>query len=87
MALNTAFSQDGIFLYVPEGVRMEKPIQIINLLLSDKNQMVQHRNLFVLERNATAQVIICDHTLVAAYVPHQFGHRSLYRVRMPTWTC
>jgi Fe-S cluster assembly protein SufD len=73
VALNTAFSQDGIFLYVPEGVRMERPIQIINLLLSDKNQMVQHRNLFILERNAEAQVIICDHTLS----PHMFLTNSV----------
>ena len=73
VALNTAFSQDGIFLYVPEGVQMERPIQIINLLLSDKNQMVQHRNLFVLERNAAAQVIICDHTLS----PHMFLTNSV----------
>ncbi len=73
VALNTAFSQDGIFLYVPEGVRMERPIQIINLLLSDKNQMVHHRNLFVLESNAVAQVIICDHTLS----PHMFLTNSV----------
>jgi len=76
VALNTAFSQDGIFLYVPEGVSMEKPIQIINLLLSDKNQMVQHRNLFVLESNASAQVIICDHTLS----PHMFLTNSVSEV-------
>ena len=62
-SLNTAFAQDGIFLYVPEGAVMENPIQIIHLLLSDQNQMVQHRNLFVVEKNASAQVIICDHTL------------------------
>ncbi len=76
VALNTAFSQDGIFLYVPEGIRMERPIQIINLLLSDKNQMVQHRNLLVLERNAAAQVIICDHTLS----PHMFLTNSVTEV-------
>jgi len=76
VALNTAFSQDGVFLYVPEGVSMDKPIQIINLLLSDKNQMVQHRNLFVLERNATAQVIICDHTLS----PHMYLTNSVSEV-------
>ena len=76
VALNTAFSQDGVFLYVPEGVIMDKPIQIINLLLSDKNQMVQHRNLFVLERNATAQVIICDHTLS----PHMYLTNSVSEV-------
>jgi len=73
VALNTAFSQDGIFLYVPEGIQMEKPIQIINLLLSDKNQMVQHRNLIILERSAAAQVIICDHTLS----PHMFLTNSV----------
>jgi len=76
VALNTAFSQDGIFLYVPKGVHMEVPIQIIHLLLSDKNQMVQHRNLFVLESHATAQVIICDHTLS----PHMFLTNSVTEV-------
>lgn len=73
VALNTAFFQDGIFLHVPRGVRMETPIQIIHLLLSDSNQMVQHRNLFVLEENASAQVIICDHTLS----PHMFLTNSV----------
>jgi Fe-S cluster assembly protein SufD len=76
VALNTAFSQDGIFLYVPKGVHLEVPIQVIHLLLSDKNQMVQHRNLFVLESNATAQVIICDHTLS----PHMFLTNSVTEV-------
>jgi Fe-S cluster assembly protein SufD len=73
VSLNTAFSQDGIFMYVPEGKQLEKPIQLINLLLSDKNQMVQHRNLFVVEKNASAQVIVCDHTLS----PHLFLTNSV----------
>jgi Fe-S cluster assembly protein SufD len=76
VALNTAFSQDGIFLYVPKGVTMERPIQVINLLLSDKNQMVQHRNLLVLEPGAKAQAIICDHTLS----PHMFLTNSVTEV-------
>ncbi len=76
VALNTAFSQDGVFVYVPDGVRMEKPIQIIHLLLSDKELMVQHRNLFVLGRNASGQVIICDHTLS----PHMFLTNSVTEV-------
>lgn len=76
VSLNTAFSQDGIFLYVPDGKRMEKPIQIIHLLLSDKNQMVQHRNLFVVGNNASAEVIICDHTLA----PHMFLTNSVTEV-------
>ncbi len=63
VSLNTAFSQDGVFLYVPDNQRLERPIQIIHLLLSDNNRMVHHRNLFVLGKNSSAQVIICDHTL------------------------
>ncbi len=73
VSLNTAFSQDGIFLYVPDGATMDKPIQIIHLLLSDKNQMVHHRNLFVVGKNASAKVIICDHTLA----PHMFLTNSV----------
>jgi Fe-S cluster assembly protein SufD len=76
VSLNTAFSQDGIFLYVPKNQRLERPIQIINLLLSDRSQMVQHRNLFALEENASAQVIICDHTLS----PHMFLTNSVTEV-------
>ncbi len=63
VALNTALAHDGIFLYVPKGKILEKPIQIINVLLSDEELMVQHRNLFIMEENSQAKVIVCDHTL------------------------
>jgi len=63
VALNTAVAQDGIFIYVPEKQELDKPIQIINLLLSDDNEMVQHRNLFIAGKGSKAEVIICDHTL------------------------
>jgi len=62
-ALNTAFAQDGVFLHVPKNTVCEKPFQIIHLLLSDEAQMVQHRNLFILDENAEAKILICDHTL------------------------
>ncbi len=62
-ALNTAFAQDGVFIYVPDNVRTSKPLQIINLLLSDQPLMVNHRNLFIMGENAQASIVICDHTL------------------------
>jgi Fe-S cluster assembly protein SufD len=62
-ALNTAFAQDGVFLYVPKNIVCDKPFQIIHLLLSNEGQMVHHRNLMILEENTAAQVLICDHTL------------------------
>ncbi len=63
VSLNTLFTQDGLFLYVPKGVVVDKPIQIVNLLLSEQELMVQHRNLFVVDENSQLELIICDHTL------------------------
>jgi len=65
VALNTAFVQDGIFIYVPKGVEVDKPLQIINLLMSDENLLVQFRNLIILEESSKASVVVCDHTLSA----------------------
>jgi Fe-S cluster assembly protein SufD len=61
--LNTAMASDGIFIHVPRGRVLDKPIQIVNLVMSDEDIFVQHRNLIVVEENAEATVIICDHTL------------------------
>lgn len=63
VAMNTAFAQDGVFVYVPKGVVAEKPIQIINLLMSNESQLVQYRNLIVLDSSSQACILVCDHTL------------------------
>jgi len=64
-SLNTAFAQDGIFIYVPKNAVCKKPIQIINLAMSNEDQFIQHRNLIILEPNSEFQLAICDHTLSA----------------------
>jgi Fe-S cluster assembly protein SufD len=63
VALNTLFAQDGVFIYVPKNKRVEKPIQIINLSHSYKNLRITRRNLIVIEENASANIVVCDHTL------------------------
>lgn len=62
-ALNTSFAQDGVFIYVPEGVKLDKPIQIINLCYTFKDLRVTRRNLVIAEPNSQLQIILCDHTL------------------------
>ena len=61
--LNTALASDGVFVYVEKGVSLPKPIQIINLVHSDGDMFVQHRNLIVVEDNAELPMIVCDHAL------------------------
>ncbi len=61
--LNTAMASDGVFIYVPEGVVLKKPIQIVDLVQSDEDIFNQHRNLIIVEKNAEITLIVCDHTL------------------------
>ena len=62
-ALNTALAQDGVLLYVPKGVVVEKPIQLVNILRADVNFMVNRRLLIVLEEGAQARLLVCDHAM------------------------
>ena len=61
-ALNTMLAQDGLLLYVPQGVVVEKPIQLVNILRADVNFMVNRRVLIIVEDNAQARILVCDHT-------------------------
>ena len=56
-------ASDGVFVYVPEGVTLTKPVQVVNLVQSDEDMFNQHRNLIIVEKNAEFSIIICDHTL------------------------
>lgn len=62
-AFNTAFAQDGVFFYVPRGVIVEKPIQLINVLRADVDFMVNRRMLIVIEEGAQARLLVCDHAM------------------------
>ena len=48
-AFNTTFAQDGVLLYVPKGVVVDKPIQLVNVLRADVDFMVNRRVLIILE--------------------------------------
>ncbi len=62
-ALNTAFLQDGLFIYVPEGVQVEKPIQLINIVNAEDPVFLQPRHLIVAGKDAGITVVHCDHSL------------------------
>lgn len=60
-ALNTMFAQDGLFVYVPKNVQVNRAIQVINILRSDVDLMVNRRVLIVLEEGADIKLLFCDH--------------------------
>ena len=60
-ALNTMLAQDGLLVYVPKGVVVDRTIQIINILRADVDLMVNRRVLIILEEGAEAKLLFCDH--------------------------
>ena len=62
VALNTLLAQDGLFIYIPKNTTLEKPLQLVNILNATIPVMVNRRILIVLEENAHAKMLVCDHT-------------------------
>lgn len=61
-ALNTMLAQDGVLIYIPKGSHTTRPIQLINVFDANARLMAVRRVLIVLEEDASAQVLVCDHT-------------------------
>ena len=59
--LNTMLAQDGLYVYVPKNVKVERAIQVINILRSDVDLMVSRRVLIILEEGAEIKMLFCDH--------------------------
>ena len=63
VAFNGAFAQDGFFMYIPENMVLDKPVQLVNIMRSDVDFMAVSHNLIILEKGAKAQLLVCDHTV------------------------
>lgn len=62
VALNTLFAQDGLYVHVRKGVRMERPLQLVNILASSKPLMAVRRLLIVIDDEAECRLLACDHS-------------------------
>tara|TARA_R110000796_G_scaffold37722_1_gene95048 strand:+ start:89599 stop:90915 length:1317 start_codon:yes stop_codon:yes gene_type:complete len=56
--LNTAFSKEGAYIYIPKNKMPKKPIEILHFATGNEaSLMLQPRNLIVAEENAEVQII------------------------------
>jgi Fe-S cluster assembly protein SufD len=68
-ALNTMLAQDGMLVYVPKNVKVDRAIQVINILKATPQNaqrqvpdlMVNRRVLIILEEGAEIKMLFCDH--------------------------
>ncbi|WP_088340112.1 Fe-S cluster assembly protein SufD [Robiginitalea sediminis] len=57
-SLNTAFTREGAYIYIPKHKAPRKPVEIIHFSTGNEAaQMLQPRNLIIVEENAELQVI------------------------------
>ncbi|MCH3881170.1 MULTISPECIES: Fe-S cluster assembly protein SufD [Tenacibaculum] len=81
-SLNTAFANEGAYIYIPKNVEVEKPIQIINFTTgSEAATMIQPRNLIVVEENAHVQIIerhqsLTDNAVLSNIVTEVYAAKS-----------
>ena len=61
-SLNTMLAQDGLLIYIPKNVQVERAIQVINIMRGDVGMMVNRRVLIIAEERSSVKVLFCDHT-------------------------
>ena len=59
-ALNTMLAEDGLFIHVGKNVKADRAIQVVNILRSDVDLMVNRRVLIVMDEGAEAKLLFCD---------------------------
>ena len=59
---NTTFVQDGVLLYIPKNTTIENAIQIVALLKSNVEILLNRRLLIIVGENSHASLLLCDHS-------------------------
>lgn len=63
VSLNSALATAGFFIYIPDNIVFDKPVQLVNLVNTEVNPFLQIRNLIVLGKNSKLQFLQCDDSI------------------------
>ena len=83
-ALNTSYTQEGAYVYIPKSVVAEKPIEIIHFSTGkEKALWLQPRNLIVVDQNAQVQILerhqsLKEHDVVTNSVSEIYAHQDAF---------
>ena len=89
--LNSTLWFDGAFIYIPEGVKLGKTIEIIHISTGNEELLVSPRNLIIAEKNSESYIIehsisldVKKHHIVnslAEVVVGENAHLSFYKIQ------
>jgi Fe-S cluster assembly protein SufD len=91
IALNTAFTKDGAFIYVPDEITVNDPVHILNLNGGENDNLLsQPRNLIIAGKNSKVKIIesynsLTDKTnftnVVTEVIADEGSNIDLYRIQ------
>lgn len=61
--INSSVFTDGIFIYVPDNVKVKKAIQLIKMVNNEIDTLFNSRNLIVLGKNSELSFLHCDDSI------------------------
>lgn len=62
VALNDLLVQDGVFIHVAPGVKVDKPLQLVNIFSAPVPLLAFRRLLVIVGEGASLKLLVCDHT-------------------------
>lgn len=77
LAFNTLLLQDGVLIHVADGVKLGKPIQIVDIFSGPVPLFAPRRVLLVAGEGAEVSVLKCDHTQTPGV---QFGSSEVIEI-------
>lgn len=63
IALNEAFFSDGVFIHIPDNTKVEIPFQIVSIVNTKDNCLINNKFIVSLGKNAEATLIHCDDSI------------------------
>lgn len=94
VALDTLLVQDGVYIHIADRVRLDRPLQIVNIFQSTVPMMAARRILVDVGENADLRLLLCDHSnnpdtdylalqVIEAHVGER-GHLEIYDIEAST---
>lgn len=59
--LNTLLAQDGVFIHLPKGVKLERALQVVFVSVGKADTMANRRLLVVAEEDTKLDLLLCEH--------------------------
>ena len=87
-SLNTSYTKEGAYVYIPKGVCPEDPVQIMHISTGNQESIwLQPRNLIIADKNSKVEIIerhqsLKDHSVVTNSLTEIYAEKNAFVFRV-----